>query len=455
MKDRVYINQVKTRNSETVKLCGFVHEVRDTKKMQFVILRDITGDIQVTVFKNEDNTNLNTLVSNLAIQSSIYVIGKVNVDDYVKLGGVEIHAESIEIVNPSASPLPLDMKGVTESNKDTRADWRFLDLRDRKRQLIFKVQTTILSAMRQYWVQRGFVELQSPKLTATPSEGGAELFGLDYFGKTAYLTQSPQVYKQMAIAAGLDKVFEIGPAFRADKSHTNRHVTEFVSVDVEMGWIDGVETVMQHQEEWLAHVIDAVHKQHAQDVRDTLGIEIVVPQVPFVRLTMTQAKQVVADAGYTVPESTKGDLDPQAERILGAWVKDRHNSDFVLVTEYPTTIRPFYHMYSDSKTSTLSFDLLYKGIEVSTGAQREHRYLEVLQQAIDKGVLKPGILVEGNVDNALMPAGMDSYFDCFRYGCPPHGGFGFGLSRFVMQLLGLDNVKEAMFLSRTVDRLRP
>ncbi|MCL1953204.1 MAG: aspartate--tRNA(Asn) ligase, partial [Firmicutes bacterium] len=366
------------------------------------------------------------------------------------------HAKEIVVVNESASPIPIDMKGIQESSKDIRADWRFLDLRDNKKQLIFKIQTTILNAMREFWAKFNFIELNSPKLVATPSEGGAELFCLDYFGKQAYLAQSPQVYKQMAIAAGFDRVYEIAAAYRADKSHTNRHVTEFVSVDVEMAWIDSVSDVMEHQENWLKYVLKTIQEKHHKEILESFDIDIVVPSNQFVRLTMTQAKQIVKESGYIVPETTKGDLDPQAERILGAYAKDKYKSDFVFVTEYPVSVRPFYHMYSDDSKYTYSFDLLYNGIEVSTGAQREHRFLKVAKQAVSKGVLpKDAISKNDEVDYSKLPIGMDNYFDCFKYGCPPHGGFGFGLSRFVMQILGLDNVKEAMFLSRTVDRITP
>lgn len=454
--NRIYINEVKAFDGEVVTLCGFVHEVRDTKKMQFVVLRDVSGDIQLTVFKSEQNAELNQIVTSLPIQSSVRVSGKVHVDDFVKMGGVELLAESIEIVNASASPLPIDMKGVTESNKDTRADWRFLDLRDKKRQLILKIQTMALHAMRQFWINLDFVELQSPKLVATPSEGGAELFELDYFGQKAYLAQSPQVYKQMAIASGLDKVFEIAAAYRAEKSHTNRHLTEFVSVDVEIGWINDVEDVMAHQEQWITEVITQVVEKHGEEIESVFGQAVNLPKLPFVRLSMPDAKKIVKESGYEVPESTKGDLDPQAERILGAYVKEKYGQDFLFVKDYPTAIRPFYHNYQADGVTTNSFDLLYKGIEVSTGAQREHDFKKVVNQAVAKGVLPEGILKSDNeFDYDLMPEGMDNYLNCFKYGCPPHGGFGFGLSRFIMQLLGLDNVKEAMFLSRTADRLKP
>lgn len=452
---RTYIKDIKKLDGKDCTVCGFVHEIRDLKKMQFIVLRDVTGDLQVTIFKTEQNAALNELVAKLPVQSSIRVTGLVKVDSFVKMGGVELHASDVKVVNAAASPLPIDMSGVTESGKEARAEWRFLDLRDKKRLLAFKVQTTMLNAMRQYWYNESFVEIQSPKFVPTPSEGGAELFELDYFGQTVYLAQSPQTYKQMAIAAGFDKVFEIGPVFRADKSHTNRHLTEFISVDVEMAWIDGVEDILKHMEGWISYFMNAIKDKHGDEIKEVFGIDVTVPITPFKRLTMTEAKQIVQSLGYTVPPETKGDLDPAAERMIGKYVKDKFGQEFVFITEYPTTIRPFYHMYFD-ENRTKSFDLLFNGLEITTGAQREHDYITVIKQAIKKGVIPTDALkADGTVDDSKLPVGMDAYFNCFKYGCPPHGGFGFGLSRMLMQLLHLDNVKEATFISRTVDKITP
>ncbi|MDR3021478.1 MAG: aspartate--tRNA(Asn) ligase [Clostridiales bacterium] len=453
---RTYINQLKSMHGQTVTLCGFVHEVRDLKKMQFVVLKDVSGECQLTLTKTPENCAINSIVSSLTIQSSIKVIGKVNVDDFVKMGGVEVLPTDILVVSIASAPLPIDMTGLTESGKDTRADWRFLDLRDKRRQLIFKVQTTMLHAMRQFWIDKNFLEIFSPKLVATPSEGGAELFELDYFGDRAYLAQSPQVYKQMAIAAGFDRVFEIGPAFRADKSHTNRHTTEFTSVDIEMAWIDSIEDIMSLQEQWITHFITVVIEKHFEQIKEIMGFELQVPKLPFARISMKKAKDIVKELGYSVPKETKGDLDPQAERLIGSFMKDKYQSDFVFVTDYPTSIRPFYHHHKEDCKTTNSFDLLYKGIEISTGAKREHNFDKLIMQAVEKGVLDGKVRkLDGSLDLNLMPKGMDSYFNCFKYGCPPHGGFGFGLSRMLMQLLRLDNVREASYIYRSVDRLTP
>ena len=241
----IKINEVKKYDGETVEIRGFVKQVRDLKKMQFLVIRDITESVQVTVFKNEENKALNEKIAALTLESSVKVKGKVHVDDFVKLNGVELLAEEVTVANLANNNMPIDLTDFNESNRDLRMDWRFLDLRSREHQLIFRVQTTAEMAMREFWIENGFTEIHSPKLMGNPSESGAELFELNYFGGKAYLAQSPQFYKQMAIAAGFEKVFEIGPVFRANKSFTSRHDTEFTSVDCEFAWIDSYEDVMK------------------------------------------------------------------------------------------------------------------------------------------------------------------------------------------------------------------
>jgi aspartyl-tRNA synthetase len=272
------------------------------------------------------------------------------------------------------------------------------------------------------------------------SESGAELFKVEYFEGVAYLAQSPQFYKQMAMAAGFGRVFEIGPVFRANPSFTSRHDTEFTSVDVEISWIDSHEDVMAFEERWLAHVLARVKETHGEQIEATFDSDVVVPVVPFPRVALADAKQMLRETGHEAP-GAEHDLDPPSERALSALIKERHGHEFVFVFDYPTTVRPFYHMrHADQPTLTKSFDLLWRGIELTTGAQREHRYERLLAQATDKGVETGPI---------------QYYLDFFRFGAPPHGGFGFGLTRLLMQLLGQDNVREVTFLYRGPHRLEP
>jgi aspartyl-tRNA synthetase len=415
---------------------GWVQAIRDQKSVQFVIVRDESGLAQVVLPKADPPSELNERVSALTAESAVTIAGAVAADERVKLGGLELKLESLTVDALAEPELPV----AADSALDKRIDWRYLDLRRPDRRLIFEVQTTAEYAMRDYWRKEGFVEIHTPKLMGSASESGAELFKVEYFEGVAYLAQSPQFYKQMAMAAGFGKVFEVGPVFRANPSFTSRHDTEFTSVDVEISWIDSHEDVMAFEERWLAHVLAAVHEAHGRQIEETFETELVVPTVPFPRVTLEQAKELLRGHGHEAP-GVGHDLDPPSERALSAIVKEQHGHEFAFVTDYPTTVRPFYHMrHADQPTLTKSFDLLWRGIELTTGAQREHRYEQLLVQAEDKGVEVGPI---------------QYYLDFFRYGAPPHGGFGFGLTRLLMQMLGQDNVREVTFLYRGPHRLVP
>ncbi len=434
--ERTLIEQLPERIGQQVRVRGWVNALRDQKRVQFVILRDETGMAQLVLGKDEPPSELNDTISALTAESAVTVTGTVVGDERVKLGGLEVRVEALEVDSPAEPELPV----TEESALDKRIDWRYLDLRRPDRKLIFEVQTRIEQAMREYWRQEGFVELHSPKLMGSASESGAELFHVDYFEGDAFLAQSPQFYKQMAMAAGFGKVFEIGPVFRANPSFTSRHDTEFTSVDMELSWIDSHEDVMAVEERWLAHVMAAVAETHGERIRETYGAELVVPSLPFPRVTLEEAKELLRAAGHE-PPGAGHDLDPPAERRLSELIAERDGHEFVFVTDYPTTVRPFYHMrHEDDPTLTKSFDLLWRGIELTTGAQREHRHERLLEQAEDKGVETDSI---------------SYYLDFFRYGAPPHGGFGFGLTRLLMQMLNQDNVREVTFLYRGPHRLTP
>jgi aspartyl-tRNA synthetase len=276
----------------------------------------------------------------------------------------------------------------------------------------------------------------------SPSEGGAELFTLDYFGQTASLAQSPQFYKQMAMAAGLERVFEIGPAFRADPSFTPRHATEFTSVDMEMSWIESHHDVMEFEEAWLSHVLQTVREKHAKEIAETFGAETIVPSLPFPKVTMDAAQEILSRKGYMAPADTKkGDIDPQGERLLCEYAREEFGHEFIFITDYPAEVRSFYHMRKeDDPGLTKSFDLLWKWMEITTGAQREHRYDVLARQAIEKGVSLESI---------------QFYLDFFKYGCPPHGGFGFGLARLLAAMLNQKSIRDVVFLHRGPNRLIP
>jgi aspartyl-tRNA synthetase len=433
---RTLIETLPEKIGERVRIRGWAQVVRDQKRMQFVIVRDESGLAQAVLAKDEPPSELNELISALAVESAVTVTGTVVADERVKLGGLELKLDDVKIDSPAEPELPI----APDSSLDKRIDWRYVDLRRPDRRLIFEVQTKAEQAMREFWLQNGFIEIHTPKLMGSASESGAELFKVEYFDRTAYLAQSPQFYKQMAMAAGFGRVFEIGPVFRANPSFTSRHDTEFTSVDMEISWIESHEDVMAVEERWLAHVLAAVKEAHGEEIARTFNTALVVPAVPFPRMTLEQAKELLRDHGHDAP-GPEHDLDPPSERALSAIVEREHGHEFVFVTDYPTTVRPFYHMrYPDRPTVTKSFDLLWRGVELTTGAQREHRYERLLAQAKDKRV---------------ETAPIQYYLNFFRFGAPPHGGLGFGLTRLLMQMLGQDNVREVTFLYRGPHRLEP
>ncbi len=438
--ERTLIKDLNKHINEQVKVQGWLHTLRDQKSMQFLIIRDRTGMAQIAHFK-KGNPQLAEQISALGTESALTLIGKVVENEIVKLGGLEIQLEDMVVENPAEVPLPFEPFGEYLPEQDFRLDWRYLDLRRDVNQLIFEVQTTAEQAMREYWLDHNFIEIHSPKIMGAPSESGAELFTIPYFETTAYLAQSPQFYKQMAMAAGYERVFEIGPVFRADPSFTSRHMTEFTGVDMEMSWIDSHEDVMAFMERWLAYTYEMVIEKHGSEIEYMLNVKLEAPVVPFPRITMAEAHELLKEISYDLPPEKKHDLDPGAERALGTHFKETQGHDYVFVTEWPFEARPFYHMLKpDEDNITRSFDLIGKGLEVATGAQREHRYEILKTQAVAKGLTVEPI---------------QDYLNYFRYGTPPHGGFGFGLSRFLMIMLDLSNIREAVYIFRGPTRLTP
>lgn len=436
MLDRKLIGTLPSLQDGPVTIGGWVETLRDQKRIQFIIIRDESGSVQVTYPRPADEDALADVVSSLTGGTFVEITGNLKHDERVKLNGVEILLSDLKVVSRSLPDSPI----AEDTSIDKRLDWRFLDLRRPELNLMMRVQTTIEKTWREVWLEHDFMEIHSPKLMGSPSESHAELFKLEYFETHAYLAQSPQFYKQMAMMAGLGKVFEIGPVFRADPSFTSRHATEFISVDMEMSWIDSHEDVMRFQEMLLVRAIQAVKDAHGEEIQKLYGIDIQVPSVPFPRIPLAEAHEIVESRGYKVPRAD-GDLDPEGERQIAAYVNEKFGHEFVFLTDYPKNIRPFYHMrHEDNPSLTKSYDLIWKGTEITTGAQREHRIEVLEQQVLDKG---------------LELEGLGFYLDFFRYGAPSHGGFGMGLTRVVMLLLALPNIREASFLFRGPNRLQP
>lgn len=434
MIDRTLIGELRKFAGQKITVSGWAEKIRDQKSVQFIVLRDESGSVQLVREKVEGDP-VCSIISNLSAESVIEVSGVVHLDERVKLGGLEIQIDEVTPL-ALAEALPIN----EETSLDKRLDWRFLDLRSRRNRLVFEVQTQLEKSFRATWASEGFIEIHSPKFMAAASESGAELFRVDYFEGFAYLAQSPQFYKQMAMAAGFGKVFEIGPVFRANPSFTSRHDTEFTSVDVEISWVTSHEDVMSLEERMISRMLSDVKEAFGDEIEKTFGSEVVIPSLPFPRLKLADAHEIVRQSGHTI-ERDDGDLDPEGERRVADYVERTFGHQFVFLTDYPSTVRPFYHMRPDDDASlTKSFDLVWKGLEITTGAQREHRYDVLVKQAIEKGI---------DLES------LKFYLDFFRYGIPPHGGFGMGMTRVLMTLLGLKNVREVTYLYRGPNRLTP
>ncbi len=438
---RIPIGELPQHLGKVVLVQGWLQTLRDQKNMQFLILRDRSGLVQIAHHRPA-NEELGLRISALTTESALTITGKVIENPIVKLGGLEVQLQDLIVENPAESPLPFDLFDKANLPAvDFRMDWRFLDLRRNENLLVFRVQTTLEEAMRDYWLEHDFIEMQSPKIMGSPSESGADLFEVQYFERKAYLAQSPQFYKQMAMAAGFERVFEIGPVFRADPSFTSRHMTEFTGVDLEISWIQTHEDVMAFMEGWLQYTYQRVKEKYYEEIKSTFGVDLQVPEIPFPRLTMAQAYEVLKQMNYKLPPERKGDLDPGGERAIADYIKKKFNHDFVYVKDWPIAVRPFYHMrHPENQELTRSFDLLACGLEIATGAQREHRYNILVKQAQEKGL---------SLEN------IQFYLDFFKYGCPPHGGFGLGLSRLLVAMLNLGNIREAVYLFRGPNRLNP
>ena len=417
---------------ERVRLQGFVENIRNKRTMAFLVLRDDTGRIQLTVEK-EKLPEVAAAVDQLTVESVITAEGVIVENSYVKLGGREMLPDMIR-VESIAEPLPISRDAAI----DSRLDYRWIDLRSDKNLLIFQAQTVMVNAMRQYLLDRRFIEIHTPKLIGAASESGSEVFELKYFDRKGYLSQSPQFYKQMAMAAGFDRIFEVGPVFRAEKSYTNKHATEFTGFDIEMSYIESFRDVMQVEAELLTAALTAVKERFGDQIKEMYGLDVVVPTLPFPEMKLADVyKELEERYGYTVDDSEKNDLTTDAERLCAKLSMDKFGHEFLFVTDYGPEKRAFYHM-RDENGNPLGYDLIWRGTEITTGAQREHRYEQLRRQADEKGLGKD----------------VQFYMEFFRYGCPPHGGFGLGVDRLTMLLLGL-SIKETEFLFRGPNRIEP
>ena len=427
--ERTYIKDITPGQR---RISGFVENFRNKKNMAFIVVKDITGKMQVTVIK-EEHPELCELLDKLTIHSVVSFEGEVVASEYVKLGGIEMYPTSMKIES-IAEALPIK----DDSDIDVKMDYRWIDLRRDSNKLMLSLQTTLTAAMREFLLSKNFIEIHTPKLIAAASESGSDVFEVKYFDGHAYLAQSPQFYKQMAMASGLERIFETGPVFRAEKSYTNKHATEFTGFDLEFSYIDSFEDVMKLEEELIAYAMEKVKALHGDAIKEITGEELVVPSLPFPRMKLADVyAELEKRYGYTVPAELKGDLTTEAEKMTKQLSRDMFDHEFLFVTDYDAKERAFYHMRDEAGVPQ-GYDLIWRGVEITTGAQREHRYDVLRAQAEEKGL----------ADDVKF------YLEFFKYGCPPHGGFGLGIDRLTMIFLGL-SIKEVQFLFRGPNRLTP
>ena len=414
------------------KVQGFVENFRNKRTMAFIVVKDITGKLQVTIEK-EKHPEMLEMLDSLTIHSVVTFEGEVVASEYVKMGGKEMYPDKMR-VESVADALPIK----DDSDIDHKMDYRWIDLRRDQNHLMLQMQTTLTNAMREFLVEKNFVEIHTPKLIAAASESGSDVFEVKYFDGKAYLAQSPQFYKQMAMASGLERIFETGPVFRAEKSYTNKHATEFTGFDLEFSYIESFDDVMKMEEELLAYALAKVAEKHGEDIKAQFGLEVIVPSLPFPRMKLADVyAELEARYGFKVPDEVKGDLTTEAERMTRQLAKDMFDHEFLFITDYDAKERAFYHMRDEAGVPQ-GYDLIWRGVEITTGAQREHRYDVLKAQAEEKGLAED----------------VKFYLEFFKYGCPPHGGFGLGIDRLTMLFLGL-SIKEAEFLFRGPNRLTP
>lgn len=432
--ERSFIRDIKL--GEVNHIAGYVENIRNKKWMCFIVLRDVTGKIQITIEK-EKHPEWEEMLNTITVDSVLSVEGLILASEYVKLNGMEMYPDAIKI-EAIAEPSPIVAPKGEETNIDLRLDYRWIDLRTERNTLMFKVQSCFVNLCRQFLNERDFTEIHSPKLIGAESESGAGVFKVDYFGRDAFLAQSPQFYKQMAMAAGFERIYESGPVFRAEKFASRKHATEFSGFDLEFSYITSYEDVMKMEEEMLTYAIKGVVAKYGEAIKNVFDIELVVPTLPFPRIDLHDLyDELEARYGYKVPEEEKGDLTTEGERMCQKFSLEKYGHEFLFVTGYSKECRAFYHM-RDDKGVPCGYDLIWKGCEITTGAQREHRYDILKAQAKEKGLDKD----------------VEFYLDFFKYGCPPHGGFGIGIDRITMLIFNV-GIKEAMYLFRGPDRLNP
>jgi nondiscriminating aspartyl-tRNA synthetase len=428
--ERVMINELGSHMNEKVEIKGWVYRVRKLKAITFVILRDRTGLVQCVV----ENSLMD--ISGSKLESVVSIIGEVKEGNNA-LNPFEILIENFDVINSAVAELPIEInKNELEINLDTMLNNRVLSLRHPKVNSVFKIQNLIVQGFRQFLNNEGFTEIFTPKIVAEGAEGGTDMFEVKYFENKAYLAQSPQFYKQMMVGAGFERVFEVAHVYRAEQHNTNRHLNEYISMDFEMGFIKDEEDIMEMEERLLKFILNKVQEE-GKIYLETLNADMPKIENNIPKIKFSEALEIL-EKEYNKMD-LDGDLDPEAEKLICRYAKEKLGCDFIFLTHYPRRKRPMYTMPYGEK-ETRSFDLLFRGVEITTGGQRIHDYNMLIKNIEYKG---------------LAPEDYENYTSVFKYGMPVHGGLAIGLERITAQLLGLENVREATLIPRDRTRLVP
>lgn len=435
---KIYFKNLSEYFEKEITIEGFIDNIRDLQYVQFLVIRDTTGKVQVTIEKNDENKKLNEIVTGLTNESTVKIIGTLLKNEKVKLNGMEILPKDIIVTSRCLDELPLNYKDSNSALLDTRLNYRFLDLRSEKNILMFKVQTCMINAMREFVVKNNFTEIHTPKIIGAASESGADVFELKYFDEKAYLAQSPQFYKQMSMCSGFEKVFEIAPAFRAEKSNSYRHTTDFTSFDIEISYIETLEELMDFEEDFFIAGLSAVKEKYGEQIKNIFNIDVIIPTKPFPRIKLEELYEILEKKyDFKMNYEDVGDMNAESEKLASKYIMEKYGHEFVFITDFSVKKRAFYHKRENGIPQ--GADLIWKGCETTTLALREHRYETLCEQAKEKGLGKD----------------VEFYLEFFKYGCPPHGGFGMGVDRITMLLLETGSLKETMFLFRGPNRLKP
>jgi nondiscriminating aspartyl-tRNA synthetase len=432
-----YINELLANKGKNVVIAGWVENVKELPNLRFVIIRDRTGLAQITLSKKDSPPDLLSLTEKFNLQDVISVEGIVPEKQIAKIGP-ELRPSSIKLLNKSETPLPIDITGTSETQLDTRLDWRVLDLRNPRNLAVMKIEANFMEAAEEFLRNHGVIQVSTPAILGGASEGGSEVFKIDYFGTPAFLRQDPQLHRQLAIAGGLDKIYDLGPSWRAEMSHTPRHLCEHHTFAVELGFISDEMDTQRFEENLFSYTIGKVSETSKAEL-ELLGVKVETPGTPFPEIRFPEVYDILKEYGKVVPFGEEPDREGEA--LLAKHIKEKKGSDIFFMNRFPFAVKPFYVMRVDDEPQwARSVDLVYKGMELSSGGQREHRHSKLMEQVKMKGMDESKIAW---------------FTDNFRYGVPPHGGFALGVERTVMQMLNIENIREVCLFPRTPERLRP